>query len=199
MNILIVEDQHMLRDALAQLLDMQQDVDHVYQSADGQQAIIDLQQYDIDIALLDIELPYRSGLDILEWIKQHQPKIKVVIMTTFKRPGYFERAIKADVDAYVLKDRNISELMATLHRVLLGGKEYSPELMVAIVNKENPLTPQEIKLLQYISQGFTNQEIAQEMFLSYGTVRNYMSNILTKLNVDHRIAAVNLAKQQGWI
>lgn len=199
MNLLIIEDQQMLRDALVQLLQLQPDVNEVYQSADGKQALIDLQQYDIDVALIDIELPYLSGLDILEWIKQNRPQMKVVIMTTFKRPGYFERAIKADVDAYVLKDRSIVDLMATLHRVLNGEKEYSPELMVYMVTHTNPLTSQEQLVLYYASQGLSNQKIADKMYLSYGTIRNYMSVILTKLNANNRASAIYQAQQQGWI
>lgn len=199
MNLIIIEDQQMLRDALSQLLQLQNDVEKVYQSADGKQAISDLQKYDVDIALVDIEMPYLNGLDVLEWIKQNKPHIKVVIMTTFKRPGYFERAINADVDAYVLKERSITELMTTLHRVLAGQKEYSPELVVSMMNQSNPLTKQEQIILGYIEQGLTNQEIAQEMFLSHGTIRNYTSIILNKLNADNRLTAVNYARKQGWL
>ena len=121
------------------------------------------------------------------------------MVTTFKRPGYFERAVKADVDAYVLKDRSVQDLMATLHRVLKGEKEYSPELMVAMVSQQNPLSEQEKKLLSLVAEGFSNQEIADRLYLSNGTVRNYMSTILSKLDATNRTEAVRLAKDKGYL
>ena len=103
MKLLLAEDQSMLRDALAQLLQLQPDVEEVYQAADGQKAIDCLSSETVDVAILDVEMPHQTGLDVLEWVKANRPNIKVIIVTTFKRPGYFERAVKADVDAYVLK------------------------------------------------------------------------------------------------
>ena len=129
MKILLAEDQSMLRDALSQLLQLQPDVTSVSQVADGREAIELLKTNPVDVAILDVEMPYQTGLDVLEWVKEHQPAVKVIIVTTFKRPGYFERAVKGDVDAYVLKERSIADLMKTIHTVLDGQKEYSPELM----------------------------------------------------------------------
>ena len=105
MKLLLAEDQSMLRDALAQLLQLQPDVEEVYQAADGQKAIDCFKSETLDVAILDVEMPHQTGLDVLEWVKANRPNIKVIIVTTFKRPGYFERAVKADVDAYVLKER----------------------------------------------------------------------------------------------
>lgn len=198
MKLLIAEDQSMLRDALCQLLLMEDDVDEILQAKDGAEAIGILQIEKVDVAILDVEMPKQSGLDVLEWIRAHQD-IKVIIVTTFKRAGYFQRAVKAGVDAYVLKDRSIDELMVTIHAVLSGKKEYSPELMETLVGQSNPLSKQEMAVLEYVSQGLTNQEIANQLFLSNGTIRNYMSAILTKLNAKNRLDAVNIAQKNGWL
>ena len=199
MRLLVAEDQSMLRDALCQLLLLQEDVEEVLQAGDGQEAIRLLETHPFDIAILDIEMPIKTGLEVLEWAKSQQPQLKVVIVTTFKRPGYFERALKAGVDAYVLKERRITDLMATLHTVLAGQKEYSPELMEGILTHPNPLSPQEQAVLKEVAKGASNQEIADRLFLSNGTIRNYMSGILTKLDSENRTEAAKIAQEKGWL
>ena len=199
MKLLLAEDQSMLRDALSQLLQLQPDVEVVYQAADGREAMELLKTNPVDVVILDVEMPYQTGLDVLEWIKEHQPAVKVIIVTTFKRPGYFERAVKADVDAYVLKERSIADLMKTIHTVLAGQKEYSPELMEVLMTHKNPLSHQELLVLEAAATGLSNKEIAEELYLSNGTIRNYMSTILTKLAADNRTEAVRIAQEQGWI
>ena len=199
MKILLAEDQSMLRDALSQLLQLQPDVTSVFQAADGREAMELLKTNPVDVAILDVEMPYQTGLDVLEWVKEHQPAVKVIIVTTFKRPGYFERAVKADVDAYVLKERSIADLMKTIHTVLAGQKEYSPELMEVLMTHKNPLSHQELLVLEAAATGLSNKEIAEKLYLSNGTIRNYMSTILTKLAADNRTEAVRIAQEQGWI
>ncbi|MFS9020275.1 response regulator transcription factor [Streptococcus cristatus] len=199
MKILLAEDQSMLRDALSQLLQLQPDVASVSQAADGREAMELLKTNPVDVAILDVEMPYQTGLDVLEWVKEHQPAVKVIIVTTFKRPGYFERAVKADVDAYVLKERSIADLMKTIHTVLAGQKEYSPELMEVLMTHKNPLSHQELLVLEAAATGLSNKEIAEKLYLSNGTIRNYMSTILTKLAADNRTEAVRIAQDQGWI
>ena len=199
MKVLLAEDQSMLRDALCQLLQLQPDVEVVHQAADGREAMELLKTNPVDVAILDVEMPYQTGLDVLEWIKEHQPAVKVIIVTTFKRPGYFERAVKADVDAYVLKERSIADLMKTIHTVLAGQKEYSPELMEVLMTHKNPLSHQELLVLEAAATGLSNKEIAEKLYLSNGTIRNYMSAILTKLAADNRTEAVRIAQDQGWI
>ena len=199
MKILLAEDQSMLRDALSQLLQLQPDVEVVYQAADGREAMELLKTNPVDVAILDVEMPYQTGLDVLEWMKEHQLAVKVIIVTTFKRPGYFERAVKADVDAYVLKERSIADLMKTIHTVLAGQKEYSPELMEVLMTHKNPLSHQELLVLEAAATGLSNKEIAEKLYLSNGTIRNYMSTILTKLAADNRTEAVRIAQEQGWI
>ena len=199
MRLLVAEDQSMLRDALCQLLLLQEDVEEVLQAGDGQEAIRLLETHPVDIAILDIEMPIKTGLEVLEWAKSQQPQLKVVIVTTFKRPGYFERALKAGVDAYVLKERRITDLMGTLHTVLSGQKEYSPELMEGILTHPNPLSSQEQAVLKEVAKGASNQEIADRLFLSNGTIRNYMSGILTKLDAENRTEAAKIAQEKGWL
>ncbi|MCK3943118.1 response regulator transcription factor [Streptococcus suis] len=199
MRILVAEDQAMLRDALCQLLGFQDAVEAVLQAENGSQAIALLKKEPVDVVLLDIEMPEQSGLDVLEWVRGQALPVKVVIMTTFKRPGYFERAVKADVDAYVLKERSIADLMRTIETVLAGRKEYSPELMDILLTQRSPLTNLESQLLKLVAEGLSNKEIASHLHLSDGTVRNYMTSILSKLGAENRTAAVKIAQEKGWI
>ena len=185
MKLLVAEDQSMLRDALCQLLMLEDDVEVVHAASDGQEAISLLEKEEVDVAILDIEMPVKTGLD--------------VIVTTFKRKGYFKRALAAHVDAYVLKERSISDLMATIHTVLAGQKEYSPELVEGVAFDNNPLSQREQEVLAMVAQGSTNQEIAESLFLSNGTVRNYMTAILTKLDAGNRTEAVRIAKEKDWL
>ena len=197
MKLLVAEDQSMLRDALCQLLLMEDDVEEIYQVADGQEAIELLGKQTVDVAILDIEMPIKTGLDVLEWIRQYQDT-KVIIVTTFKRSGYFKRALAAHVDAYVLKDRSASELMATIYTVLSGQREYSPELVEEVTFDSNPLSEREQEVLQLVAKGASNQTIAEQLFLSNGTIRNYMTAIFNKLNANNRTDAVRIARENGW-
>ena len=199
MRLLIAEDQSMLRDAMATLLLMEDSLDEVLQAKNGKEAMDILVDSSIDVAILDIEMPEATGLDVLEFIRNKGISCKVIIVTTFKRAGYFERAIKNNVDAYVLKDRSIDELMKTINNVLAGNKEYSPELMENIFTNHNPLSNQEKILLAKVKEGLSNKEISSELYLSEGTIRNYISNILTKLNCKNRTEAVKKATEEGWI
>lgn len=197
MKLLVAEDQSMLRDALCQLLLMEDDVEEIYQAADGQEAIELLGKQTVDVAILDIEMPIKTGLDVLEWIRQYQDT-KVIIVTTFKRSGYFKRALAAHVDAYVLKDRSASELMATIYTVLSGQREYSPELVEEVTFDSNPLSEREQEVLQLVAKGASNQTIAEQLFLSNGTIRNYMTAIFNKLNANNRTDAARIARENGW-
>lgn len=199
MRLLIAEDQSMLRDAMATLLSMQDSVESVLQAKNGKEAIDLISTNNIDVAILDVEMPEATGLEVLEYTRSNNIHCKVVIVTAFKRMGYFERAIKNNVDAYVLKDRSIDELMETINNVLAGHKEYSPELMENIFNSHNPLTNQEKIILIKIKEGLSNKEIANALFLSEGTIRNYISNILTKLNCKNRTEAVKKSTEEGWL
>ena len=199
MRILVAEDQAMLRDALCQLLGFQDAVEAVLQAENGSQAIALLEKEPVDVVLLDIEMPEKTGLDVLEWVRGQALSVKVVIMTTFKRPGYFERAVKADVDAYVLKERSIADLMRTIETVLAGRKDYSPELMDILLTQRSLLTNLESQLLKLVAEGLSNKDIASQLHLSVGTVRNYMTSILSKLGAENRTAAVRIAQEKGYL
>ena len=199
MRILVAEDQAMLRDALCQLLGFQDAVEAVLQAENGSQAIALLEKEPVDVVLLDIEMPEKTGLDVLEWVRGQALSVKVVIMTTFKRPGYFERAVKADVDAYVLKERSIADLMRTIETVLAGRKDYSPELMDILLTQRSPLTNLESQLLKLVAEGLSNKDIASQLHLSDGMVRNYMTSILSKLGAENRTAAVRIAQEKGYL
>ena len=199
MRLLIAEDQSMLRDAMATLLLMEDTIDEVLQAKNGKEAMDILDGSSVDVVILDIEMPEATGLDVLVFIRNKGISCKVIIVTTFKRSGYFERAIKNNVDAYVLKDRSIDELMKTINNVLAGNKEYSPELMENIFTNHNPLSNQEKILLAKVKEGLSNKEISSELYLSEGTIRNYISNILTKLNCKNRTEAVKKATEEGWV
>lgn len=196
MKLLVAEDQSMLRDAMCQLLLMEESVSTIDQAGNGGEAIAILSNKAIDVAILDVEMPILSGLDVLEWVRKYQ-NVKFIIVTTFKRSGYFQRAIRSNVDSYVLKDRSVADLMKTIQKVLSGGKEYSPELMENVIS--NPLSEQEIKILSLIAQGKTSKEIACTLFLSNGTVRNYTSNIFDKLGVNNRLEALKIAREKDWL
>ncbi|MEE5988316.1 response regulator transcription factor [Ligilactobacillus equi] len=199
MNLLVAEDQSMLRDAMCQLLQMEDEVNKVFQAENGIQSIELLSKYQIDVAILDIEMPLKSGIEVLEWSKQHKPQTKVIIVTTFKREGYLKRSLQADVDAYVLKDRSIDDLMLTINLVLQGKKQYSPELMDMFTQKVNPLSEKEQVIIDFIAQGLTNKEIATKLFLSDGTIRNNITSIFNKLGVPNRTRAVKVARDNGWL
>ncbi|MBP2099953.1 two-component system response regulator DesR [Enterococcus rivorum] len=151
-----------------------------------------------DICLTDIEMPRKTGLDIAEALKDKRQK--VIILTTFAREGYFERAVRAEVSGYLLKDTPSDELIQNIRAVMEGKKFYSPELVTGMLfQQDNPLTDREREVLLAVGEGLSSKEIAGKLFLSDGTVRNYMSEILNKLEAKNRIEAVSLAKEKGWI
>lgn len=197
MKLLHAEDQSMLREAMKKLLMISGTFDEIVSVSNGAEAINVIDD-SFDIALLDIEMPEQSGLEVLAYIREQKLDVKVIIVTTFKRPGYFERAVNLDVDAYVLKERSVDELTETIHSVMQGKKEYSTELLPLMLTK-NPLTDKEQEILKLIGEGLTSKEISQKLFLSDGTVRNYTSIILEKLGADNRVLAWKMAKELGFI
>ncbi|WP_312040012.1 response regulator transcription factor [Macrococcoides bohemicum] len=197
MKLLHAEDQSMLREAMKKLLMISGTFDEIVSVSNGAEAINVIDD-SFDIALLDIEMPEQSGLEVLAYIREQKLDVKVIIVTTFKRPGYFERAVNLDVDAYVLKERSVDELTETIHSIMQGKKEYSTELLPLMLTK-NPLTDKEQEILKLIGEGLTSKEISQKLFLSDGTVRNYTSIILEKLGADNRVLAWKMAKELGFI
>jgi len=198
-KILIAEDQRLLRGALASLLDLEDDIQVVGQASDGAEALELIFKLQPDICLMDIEMPQLSGLDVAEKIKAQELPCRVIILTTFARPGYFERAIKANIHGYLLKDEPSERLAEAIRRVMAGHREVSPELIFGSLHNENPLTAREIDILKLAAQGQSAADIAKSLHLSHGTVRNYISEIINKLESKNRIEAVRIAEDKGWI
>lgn len=198
-RIFIAEDQRMLLSALGSLLEFEEDMTVVGQAMNGEEAVTNILTLQPDICLMDIEMPVKSGLDVVEELKDRGASCKVIILTTFARPGYFERAMKAGVDGYLLKDGSIEDLAGAIRKIINGGKLFSPDLMLDVLRDENPLTDRERDILRLASQGKTTKEMTKELYLSYGTLRNYISDIIQKLDAKNRMDAVSIATKKGWI
>lgn len=195
-RIVIAEDQRLLLGALASLLDLEEDMEVVGKAKNGDEAVQLVKLHQPDICIMDIEMPLKTGLDAAEELKDDA--CKVLILTTFARPGYFERARDANVHGYLLKDSPSEELARSIRAIVAGRKAYSPELMDMAFKEKNPLTDREMEVIKLIAKGKKTKEIAKELYLSNGTVRNYVSVILDKLNVGNRIEAISIFKEKGW-
>jgi len=196
-RIVIAEDQRMLLGALRSLLDLEEDMEVVGQASNGAHAVELVRQLRPDVCVMDIEMPGKSGLEAAEELKD--VPCKVIILTTFARSGYFERAIKAGVGGYLLKDSPSEELAGTIRSVLSGRRVYAPELVDdAFREDDNPLTDREKEVLGLIADGKNTKEIASELYLTTGTIRNYVSVILDKLNVSNRVEAIKRFNEKGW-
>ncbi|MEJ8548499.1 response regulator [Brevibacillus borstelensis] len=195
-RIVIAEDQRMLLGALASLLDLEEDMKVVGRASNGEDAVKLVHQHQPDICIMDIEMPVKSGLDAAEELKTSS--CKVMILTTFARAGYFERALKAGADGYLLKDSPSEELASSIRSIMAGRRIYAPELMDEAYGQENPLTEREKEVLLLIADGKNTKQIASQLYLTTGTVRNYISVILDKLGVSNRIEAIMHFKEKGW-
>lgn len=198
-RIIIAEDQRLLRGAMASLLGLEDDIEVVGEAGDGEEALQLIERLQPDVCLMDIEMPKLSGLDVAERLNAAGSVCKIVILTTFARPGYFERGVKAGIQGYLLKDEPVEKLAESIRRVMQGHREVSPELVFGSLREENPLTAREQEILRLAAGGSSANEIAETLHLSYGTVRNYISETLGKLAVKSRIEAVKLAEEKGWI
>ncbi|MFD2369076.1 response regulator [Brevibacillus sp. GCM10020057] len=195
-RIVIAEDQRMLLGALASLLDLEEDMMVVGRASNGEDAVKLVHLHQPDICIMDIEMPVKSGLDAAEELKGCG--CKVMILTTFARPGYFERALKAGAHGYLLKDSPSEELASSIRSIMAGRRIYAAELVDEAYGQENPLTEREKEVLELIADGKNTKEIASQLFLTTGTVRNYISVILDKLGVSNRIEAITHFKEKGW-
>lgn len=195
-RIVIAEDQRLLLGALGSLLDLEADLEVVGKARNGEEALQLVKRLQPDVCIMDIEMPVKSGLDAAEELKEDA--CKIIILTTFARPGYFERARKANVSGYLLKDSPSEELASSIRAIMDGRKVYSPELVDMAFDEKNPLTKREVEVIKLIAEGKKTKEIAEQLYLSNGTVRNYVSVILDKLNVSNRIEAITRFKEKGW-
>lgn len=195
-RVLIAEDQAMVLGALAALLDLERDLEVVGRASDGAEAIRLAERLGPDVVLTDIEMPERSGIEVAIALKG---RTRVVVLTTFARPGYLRRALDAGVAGYLLKDAPAEELASAIRRVAAGGRAISPELAAEAWAEEDPLTDREREVLRLAGEGLSGGQIAERLRLSGGTVRNYLSSAIGKLGAGNRVEAARLAREKGWL
>lgn len=198
-RIVLAEDQAMVRGALSALLGLEADIEVLGSAADGESAWRMLQQLQPDILVTDIEMPGLSGLELAQRIARQQLPIKVVIVTTFARSGFLRRALDAGVCGYLLKDAPAERLADALRQVQRGGRAIDPQLALDAWSQADPLNDRERQVLRLSGDGRSASEIATQLGLSHGTVRNYLSECIGKLGVANRIEAYRLARQKGWL
>ncbi|MFG1878879.1 response regulator transcription factor [Sphaerisporangium sp. NPDC049003] len=199
-RVVLAEDQAMVRGALASLLGLEPDIEVVGEAADGEEAVAVALASRPDIALLDIEMPVTDGIAAAERICREVPGCRVMILTTFGRPGYLRRAMEAGAAAFMVKDSPARELAAAIRRVLAGERVIDPVLAAAALSAgPNPLSQRERDVLTAAADGSTIGDIALRLHLSEGTVRNYLSSAIQKTHARNRIEAVQRARSQGWL
>jgi|HubBroStandDraft_2_1064218.scaffolds.fasta_scaffold157760_1 two-component system response regulator DesR len=199
-RVLLAEDQTMLRGALAALLSLESDITVIAQATNGREALRLSQQDTPDVVITDIEMPERSGLELADDLKNAAPGIRVIILTTFARPGYLRRALDAGARGYLLKDRPASELAEAVRRVHAGMRAIDPALAAEAWSAEqDPLSDRDRQILRRAGDGRSSGEIAAELHLSEGTVRNYLSDAIAKLGAANRVDAARIARDRGWL
>lgn len=198
MKLLLAEDQAMVRGALAGLLALEGDY-QITEAADGTQALALLKQQPFDLLLTDIEMPGLTGIELAQYVQQHLPATKVVVITTFGRSGYIQRALEAGVSGFLLKDAPIEQLCSALKKVQLGKKVIDPELVGQSLGDLDPLTDKERRALRLAAEGKSTSEIAAALYIAEGTARNYLSEAISKLDASNRVDAARIAKQKGWL
>lgn len=198
MKLLLAEDQAMVRGALAGLLALEGDY-QITEAADGDKALALLKQQPFDLLLTDIEMPGLTGIELAQYVQQHLPATKVVVITTFGRSGYIQRALEAGVSGFLLKDAPIEQLCSALKKVQLGKKVIDPELVGQSLGDLDPLTDKERRALRLAAEGKSTSEIAAALYIAEGTARNYLSEAISKLAASNRVDAARIAKQKGWL
>jgi len=198
-RIMLVEDQTLLLGALGALLDLERDLEVVGRASNGDSARALIEKLQPEIVVSDIEMPGMSGLELAEWLAREYPAIKVAIVTTFARPGYLRRALEAGVGGYLLKDTPAERLADAIRRIQRGERVIAPELALTAFDARDPLSERERQVLRLAGEGLSNAEIGKRLHLAEGTVRNYLSEAIGKLNADNRIEAFRIARDQGWL
>jgi two-component system response regulator DesR len=198
-RVVIAEDQGLVLGALAALLDMEDDIEVAATATDGQDALEKILEIEPDVVLTDIEMPGMTGLELLQALKEEKFAGRVIIVTTFGRSGYLRRALEGGAAGYLLKDAPADELAEAVRRVHQGLRAVDPELAAQAWGEPDPLTDRERQVLKLAGEGLSNSKIAQELHLSTGTVRNYLSEAIGKLGAANRTEAARLARKQGWL
>ena len=198
-RVLIVEDQRMLRTALSALLALEDDIEIVGSAADGLEGMELTRELQPDIVIADIEMPKKTGLELADWIRHKKLATRVIIVTTFARSGYLRRALDAGVSGYLLKDSPGDVLPNAIRTVYNGGRTIDPDLAAQAWSESDPLTDRERQVLRLSATGLTNAQIAAELNLHEGTIRNYISEAISKLDANNRIDAARIARDKGWL
>jgi two-component system response regulator DesR len=199
-RVLIAEDQAMVRGALASLLGLEDDIEVVAQVSRGDEVTTAALAAEPDVALLDIEMPGATGLDAAEELRAALPGCRILILTTFGRPGYLRRAMEHGASGFLLKDAPANELAAAIRRAVAGERVVDPGLAAAALSQgESPLTAREHEVLAASRDHATVAELAAALYLSPGTVRNHLSSVMQKLDARNRAEAVRIAEERGWL
>jgi two-component system response regulator DesR len=199
-RILLAEDQGMVQDALATLLGMEPDMEVIARLSSGDRVVQTATALQPDVALLDIEMPGMDGLSAASQLHRVLPDCKILILTTFDRPGYLQRAVQGGASGFMVKDGPVEALTQAIRDILEGKQVIDPALAAAALgSKPDPLSPREHDVLKAAADGSAVAEIASGLFLSEGTVRNYLSSALQKLDARNRIEAIRIAQQNGWL
>jgi len=198
-RVVIAEDQAMVLGALAALLEIEGDIEVVGRANDGEAALTLCNEKKPDVLLTDIEMPKMTGLELAAAVRRAQLPTRVIILTTFARGGYLRRALEAGASGYLLKDSPAEQLANAVRRVKQGGRVIDPELAAEAWSEPDPLTDRERQVLRMAGEGQTSADIAAELNLSEGTVRNYLSEAINKLGAGNRIEAARIAREKGWL
>ena len=199
-RVLLADDQALVRGALAALLNLEPDIEVVAQTGDGTDVAALAEEHRVHVALLDIQMPLMDGLEAATRLRSRLPECKVLMVTTFDRPGYLRAAFEAGASGFLVKDTPSAELAAAVRRVHAGGRVVDPGLAAqSLMNGANPLTDREREVLARAQGGLPVAQIAAALFLSVGTVRNHLSNAIGKTGAANRIEAAHLAHERGWI
>ena len=199
-RVLLAEDQAMIREALAALLSFEDDIEVVAQVGRGDEVLDAANDTKPDIALLDIEMPGLDGLAAAAALKRTSPETGIIILTTFGRPGYLRRAMESGVSGFIVKDSPADKLAQTIRQVRAGKKVIDSDLAAAALSEgASPLTPRERDVLAASHDGATIAEIAAALYLSEGTVRNYLSACIQKTGARNRAEALRVAEERGWL
>ncbi len=198
-RVVLAEDQGLVRGALAALLQLEEDIDVVAQANDGDEAIALVRSEHPDVLVTDIEMPGRSGIDVATAIAAERLDTRVVIVTTFARPGFLRRALDAGVGGYLLKDSPARELADAVRRVASGGRAIDPKLALDSWTERDPLTERERGVLRLSAEGLSAAAIGERLGLTDGTVRNYLSEAGSKLGAANRVEAARIARDKGWL
>lgn len=198
-RVVVAEDQKMILGALAALLEIEADLEVVGRAQDGQEALAICRETHPDVVLTDIEMPHMTGLELATAIKREGIPTRVIILTTFARGGYLRRALQAGASGYLLKDSPAEHLANAVRRVKAGGRVVDPELAAEAWSEPDPLTDRERQVLRMAGHGQSSADIASALHLSEGTVRNYLSEAISKLGAANRIEAARIARDKGWL